>query len=123
MIDARPPSLSIDRQPDLKGRLGRQAVKAKGREEADHAMGDALAGLDEAVLLRDLNADEPVEPPPSALEKTPLFEAPQIGSGDAVGIEIPRPKHAGPPCQLEDLVRLRRHGTKRRLLPLMTDVS
>ena len=97
VLHARPPGLLGDGQPDFKGRLGGEIVKAQGGQQADHTFRYTFAGLGQRVMLGDATAGEDVKSPADPLQfatgqkqMIPAFEEAIIDmkSGEKKTIEI-----------------------------------
>jgi len=100
MIDARPPRLAVDGQPDLERVLGREAVEAQGREEADDAARDAPGDLDQILALREGGAGTAVQAAADALDAALVQEPPDARPREPRPFEL---AGAGDPLSIQQL--------------------
>jgi hypothetical protein len=61
VVHLRSPRLACDGKPYLKRGLGGQAMKSEGRQQAHHAVWDALARLCQGMVLRYIGIGQDIE--------------------------------------------------------------
>jgi hypothetical protein len=83
-----------DREPDPVGALGAELVEAQRREQADHAVRHALAGLDQAVMLGENLIDGQVEAPADPLQFPALPQPVEVRARQAEVVQVARAKYA-----------------------------
>jgi hypothetical protein len=93
----------VDRKPNLGRQLGREAVKAERRKQADSASRHSLAGLGKRVVLRGGEIRKEVESSGGTHQETTLMKAAQGFGVNAVGGEIPHAEHPPAAGEFEEL--------------------
>src|SRR5205809_3565200 len=84
------PGFLVNGHPHFGGVLGREAVEAERRQEAEDSSGNAAAGFGEAVLLCQNGTRQSVETSSNALDAAALAQAAELGAGHAVALELAR---------------------------------
>jgi hypothetical protein len=88
VVDPRSPRLAPDGKPDLKWRLGSQAVVSEGRQQAHDAMRNPLACLCQRVVLGYVDIGQDIQSSPHALEEATLAQATEVDTRDTVRVEV-----------------------------------
>jgi hypothetical protein len=88
------PCLERKRDPYLVGQLSGEFVELKCRNQADHALGNALANLHKGLVLRRLRVGEHVQAPRGLLQHAFIAEASKVLTGNVDLLQILRSQNA-----------------------------
>ena len=88
VVHLRQPSLAIDGEPYLEGRLGGEPVELEGRKQANYAVGNPSANLGEAMVLRDISVGNDIDPTGWPIKNPFLVEPGEVNSRNSFGLKV-----------------------------------
>jgi hypothetical protein len=93
---------ATDRHPHLERVLRRQVVKIQRGEQAEHALRNELSGFDEALVLAQFGAGQPIQSAPGSLDQSTLFQPLEMNAMNALSCQFARSHHARPLHHFQD---------------------
>ena len=102
VVDTGRPGFLGNRQPNLMRDLGRQTVKIKRRDQADHGFRRALGDFGQLSVTARLGVGQSVETPAGTFENPFAKQFIQVLAGDAMRFQVAGPQNSLFTGQLDD---------------------